>query len=64
MPVQSLGDALRVLADAVQTVDLRDRALLASGRLRNRRLLTLLAWAVLTAAGAVALLLATTGCGD
>lgn len=40
MTLKSLGDGLRDLADAVETVDMRDRALAASGRLRTRRITT------------------------
>ena len=50
MTLKSLGDGLRDLADAVETVDMRDRALAASGRLRTRRITT-------GVAGAVAVLL-------
>lgn len=50
MTLKSLGEGLRDLADAVETVDMRDRALAASGRLRTRRITT-------GVAGAVAVLL-------
>ncbi|MEV0649288.1 hypothetical protein AB0I28_28935 [Phytomonospora sp. NPDC050363] len=46
MTLKSLGDGLRDLADAVETVDLRDRALAASSRLRARRVATGVAGAV------------------
>lgn len=61
MPLKSLGEALRALADAVEPVEMRERVLAASVRLRNRRVYALVAWGAVVAAAVVVAF--ASGCG-